>query len=365
MLKYLDEFKDKDIADKLAGRIRKLTPSDGKLIFMEVCGTHTMAIFRNGIKDLMPEEIKLSSGPGCPVCVTETSYIDKAVAISKLDDVIITTFGDMLHVPGSSSSLEDRKVEGAKVEVVYSAFDSLKIARQNSDKKVIFLAVGFETTSPTIAMTILKAREMKIKNFYVLCAHKLIPPAMKVLLEDKDIKIDGFICPAHVSTIIGAKSYEFIAKDYKKPCVVAGFEAIDILQGVMMLTQMKKEGRCEVQNQYKRIATYNGNEKAVDTVNEVFEVQDAEWRGLGTIPASGLKVREKFREFDAEKMLKFSVEETREEKGCLCGEILKGKKEPVDCPSFASRCTPVSPVGPCMVSTEGTCAAWYKYGRDK
>jgi len=362
-MKYLNEYSNlkiaRGLAQKIAETVRKYP---GKITLMEVCGTHTVAIFRSGIRQILPEKICLLSGPGCPVCVTPNDYLDKAIACTRRKDLIVVTFGDMLRVPGSSSSLEKERSRGGRIEVVYSAMDALEIARSNPDKKVIFLGVGFETTAPTLAATILTARERKINNFFVFSGHKLIPPAMKALVESKELHIDGFICPGHVSTIIGVKPYEFIARDHNLPCVIAGFEPLDILQAIYMLVQqIVNRKKAEVEIQYTRVVKPEGNPKALDLIREVFEVTESMWRGMGNIPESGLKIREKYSGFDAEPSIRIKAECSRENKKCICGEILRGVKIPTDCPLFRTACTPQNPIGPCMVSSEGTCAAHYKY----
>lgn len=356
-MKYLDEFYDRKICKVLSGEILK--ESTGKnFTFMEVCGTHTMSIFRNGIKGLLPENIKLVSGPGCPVCVTPNAQIDRTVEFARLDKTCVVTFGDMMKVPGSSSSLEQERAQGFDVRVVYSVSDALKIAEQNPDKRVVFLGIGFETTVPTVAASLKDAKSKNLKNYFVLSCHKLIPPAIKAILDSGEVKIDGFLLPGHVSTIIGRKTYGFIAEDYGISCAVAGFEPVDILQAILCLVKQKTP---QVENCYKRAVKEDGNPVAKDLIDEVFAVCDSEWRGLGIIPDSGLKIREGFSEFDAEKNIEVEVEPTKENPACLCGEILRGIKIPSDCKLFGKECVPENPVGPCMVSSEGTCAAWYKY----
>ena len=328
---------------------------------MEVCGTHTVTILRNGIKQLLAKETNLISGPGCPVCVTSNQDLDKAIAIARLQGTILATFGDMLKVPGTSSSLEKERAEGRDIRVVYSAMDAVKIAKKNPNKKVVLLAIGFETTAPTIASAILEAYKEGLENFLIFCVHKLIPPAMKALLDMGEINMDGFICPGHVSAIIGSKPYQFIAQDYRLPCVITGFEPLDVLQAIYMLFLQRVEGRCEVEIQYSRAVPEDGNPTALELIEEVFEVCDASWRSLGVIPDSGLRLRERYGVFDALENLEPQVRDSREPPGCMCGEILRGIKEPFECKLFAQGCNPENPVGPCMVSSEGTCAAYYKY----
>ena len=327
---------------------------------MEVCGTHTVNIFRNGIKKMLPTNINLISGPGCPVCVTPIRYIDEIIALSRESDFIITTFGDMIKVPGSTSTLEKEKANGSDIRVVYSTLDALEVARNNPSKKIVFMGVGFETTSPTIASAVLKAQKDEINNFTVLSVAKIIPPAMKALLEGKEVNIDGFICPGHVSAIIGSQPYNFITTQYKVPCVICGFEPLDILQSIYMLVKQIEDGRAEVEIQYKRAVKPEGNKIALDKINEVFGVVDSDWRGIGNIPLSGLEIKDKYGEFSARKF-EVEIEETKEPKGCRCGEVLRGVIIPPECSLFRKICTPENPQGACMVSTEGTCAAYYKY----
>lgn len=363
-MKYLNEFRNKEIVDKLARRINDLMADiDRDITLMEVCGTHTMVIFRYGIKDLLPPRLHLLSGPGCPVCVTSNEYLDKAIAYASQDGVIIATFGDMVKVPGSKSNLAKEKSEGAQIRVVYSSLEALKIARENPEKKVIFLGIGFETTAPTVASSILIASQEKLPNYFVLSNHKIIPPAMRALVEDGQIKIDGFICPGHVSAITGSKIYEFISRDYGIPCVVAGFEPIDVLQSISLILSQIKSGQAKVENEYKRAVTREGNLKAQSLMEEVFDLDTSNWRGIGEIEQSGLKIRGKYRDFDVEKRFPISIEEPHENPECICGAILKGLKTPLDCSLFKKVCHPTHPVGACMVSAEGTCAAYYKYGK--
>jgi hydrogenase expression/formation protein HypD len=360
-VKHLDEYRNPELARKIISSIR--AESDREVRLMEVCGTHTVAIFRSGIKNILPDNISLISGPGCPVCVTPNQEIDTAIEIAKSDDVILTTFGDMIRVPGSFSSLEKERANGADIRVIYSSLDALNIARQNPDKKVVLLGIGFETTSPTIAGAILSAKN--VNNFFVLSSHKLIPPAMKMLLEAGEVKIDGFICPGHVSTIIGSKAYEFIPQEYSVPCVVAGFEPLDILQSILMLIRQIKDGNPRVKIGYKRAVRPEGNTTALNILDEVFEVYDSRWRGLGIVPLSGLAIRNKYSHYDAKKVFDVKVESENEPKDCLCGEVLRGIKIPLECNFFAKSCTPDNPIGPCMVSSEGTCSAYFKYGSDR
>lgn len=363
-MNYQDEFRDKAIVLGLAARIRELVAGRTEpMTFMEVCGTHTMAIYQYGLRSLLPPQVRLISGPGCPVCVTPNDYVDRAVALCRLPGVIVATFGDMVRVPGSSSSLLEERAKGADIRIVYSPLDAVALAARNPDKKVVFLGVGFETTAPAIGGSILAAKKQGLGNYYVLAAHKTIPIPMEVLSSDPELKIDGYLCPAHVSVVIGANAYRFLAEERGVPCVVTGFEPVDVMQGVEMLARQVVEGASRVEIQYSRVVKWEGNRKAQEVIAEVLTPFDAPWRGIGVIPGSGLRIADAYAEFDAEKAIPVEVEETREHAGCLCGEILKGKVNPFDCPLFAKACTPESPVGACMVSSEGTCAAAYKYGR--
>lgn len=362
-MKYVDEYRNLKLANKLSRRIRGLVEGDSRNYnFMEVCGTHTNTFFRFGLKKLLPDSLQLISGPGCPVCVTDTSYINNSISLAGLKGVIITTFGDMMRVPGSSSSLYREKAKGRDIRIVYSSLDALKIAENNALKKVIFLAVGFETTAPTIGMAILEAKKRDIKNFYIYSAHKLIPPAIKTLLSAPNVFIDGFILPAHVSTVIGARAYDFLKK-FSIPCVIAGFEPLDMLQGVAMLLNQLKSGRPKIEIQYNRAVKREGNRKAQDVLKKVFAVSDVTWRGLGNIPRSGLKLRREFRNFDAEVIfgIKNAKSCLKDEKDCICGKILQGRNMPGDCKLFGRVCIPENPKGPCMVSSEGSCSIYYKY----
>ena len=357
-LKYIDEYRNKEIAQNILWQIKNI--SQKKINLMEVCGSHTVSIFRNGIRKILPPNINLISGPGCPVCVTPIQYIDEIIAFSRKDNFIITTFGDMIRVPGSNSTLEKEKANGSDIRIVYSTLDALKIAYDNPFKNVVFMGVGFETTSPTIASVILKAKEEKINNFSVLCVAKIMPPAMKSLLDAEEVNIDGFICPGHVSAIIGSKPYSFIASQYNIPCVISGFEPLDILQTIFMLVKQIEKNKAKVEIQYKRIVKPEGNKIALEKINRVFKIVDSEWRGMGKIPLSGLEIRDKYEQFNARKF-SISVERPKEISGCRCGEVLRGIIIPPECPLFGKICTPEDPKGACMVSSEGTCAAYYKY----
>ncbi|MEA2175730.1 MAG: hydrogenase expression/formation protein HypD [Blastocatellia bacterium] len=361
-MKFIDEYRRGDIARKLAAQIAHLTTSPLKI--MEVCGGHTHAIFKYGIEDLLPENITMIHGPGCPVCVIPLGRVDDAISIAEQPGVIFTTFGDAMRVPGSKTSLLDAKASGADVRMVYSPLDALKIAKKYPERQVVFLALGFETTAPSTALTVLQAAKEGLENFSIFCNHITIVPALKALLDSPDLQLDGFLGPGHVSTVIGTKPYEFVPREYGKPVVVAGFEPLDVLQSVYMIVQQIVEGRAEVVNQYARCVNRDGNLRALRSLFEVFEPRDYfEWRGLGSIAHSGMKLSAKYAAFDAE--LKFNVPGLRiaDPKACQCGEILKGVKRPWECKVFGTACTPETPIGSCMVSSEGACAAYYNFGR--
>ena len=328
---------------------------------MEVCGTHTMVAFRTGLRQLLPAHVRLLSGPGCPVCVTDASYIDAAIALSQRPDVIVATFGDLIRVPGSHSSLDRERAAGANVRVVYSPSDALVLAREHPSRQIVFLGVGFETTAPTVAWAIYRAARDGVKNFSVLCAHKTMPGAMDALLRDRQVRIDGFLCPGHVSVITGAAMYRFICEMYGIPCVVSGFEAWDIMKSIQMLLAQLAEGRAQVEIEYSRSVSDQGNVAAQRLMAEVFEQCDANWRGIGTITGSGLAIRQAYERHDAVKALGVKFGESHIHPACRCGDILRGVMAPVGCELFGRGCTPSHPIGPCMVSGEGTCAAYYKY----
>ena len=359
-MKYLDEFKNSKLGKKLAQKIRN-DSKDIKLNFMEVCGTHTVAIARAGIKSIIGDNINLVSGPGCPVCVTPADYVEKAIYLSGFDDVIITTFGDMLRVPGNSTSLLKEKAQGRDIRILYSPFDALEIAEKNPGKKIVFLGIGFETTSPTIAMTVIEAKKRKLKNFFVLTAFKIIPNALEFLADDKELELNGLICPGHLSVITGYELYQFLPEKYHIPCVVSGFEPLDILQTISMLVNQNIKKEYKVENEYSRLVTRYGNKKALDSLKEVFVECESNWRGVGTVPGSGLKLNKKYSMFDAEKKFDIKIPDIQENKGCICGLILRGRKKPTDCPLYKTSCNPTNPIGACMVSSEGTCAAYYRY----
>jgi len=357
-IEVFDAFRDRRTVENLASEIRKKSKKD--IVLMEVCGGHTMSIQKFGLPALLPETVTLKSGPGCPVCVTSQSYINRAIAYCRLEDVILTTYGDLIRVPGSSSSLEKERALGRDVRIVYSSLDALQIAKENPDKRIVFLGVGFETTAPTTAATIIRAAAAKINNFFVYSAHKVMPPVMGKLV-DEGVRINGYIAPGHVSTITGSRIYNDIADKYGLCCVVSGFEPVDILNSVLMLVNQYEAGEPKVEIEYKRAVLPEGNIKAQGLLYEVFEYRDDWWRGLDVIPQSGLGIKDKYAGFDSERQIEVEVEETRENPGCICGEILKGLKNPRQCKLFARGCDPSNPVGACMVSHEGACHAYYRY----
>ena len=354
------------LAGELVAEIGRLAEQAGRhLRFMEVCGTHTVSIFRAGLRQMLPENVELVSGPGCPVCVTPDEYMDKAMAYARREDVIITTFGDMLKVPGTESSLGEVKARGADIRIVYSPLDSLQVAKENPDKKVIFLAVGFETTAPTAAATVLAAEQAGLKNLFMLSAHKLVPPALRLLIDDPEVLVDGFILPGHVSVVTGTEPFRFLETEYHIPGVVTGFEPLQILRSLYRLTKQVAAGEAKVENEYGSVVKEGGNPTSIAITNKVYEPVAAKWRGIGEIPASGLKMREAYKAYDIEEVLPLPPTELPQAKktACRCGEVLKGMVNPPECPLFGKACIPTHAIGPCMVSVEGVCAAWYKYGK--
>lgn len=359
-MRFVEEYRDSEIARKLARRIAIRSTRPVRL--MEFCGGHTHAILRYGIRQMVPRTVETRSGPGCPVCVTATSDLDKSIAIARLPNVIVTTFGDMMRVPGSYSSLQQAKAEGADIRIVYSTLDAIEIARANPQKSVVFIGIGFETTAPTIAAAILKAQQERIGNFSVLSLNKLTPPVMRALLDSSEVRLDGIICPGHVSVIIGSEPYQFIPRDYGVACVISGFEPLDILLCIEKLVEQIEKGTPKVEIAYTRGVKPEGNRKARQLMEEVFEIGEANWRGLGVVAKSGLKIKREYQHFDAEKIFAVELEPPKEPKGCRCGDIIRGASTPPECKLFKKVCTPESPVGPCMVSSEGACAAYYLYG---
>jgi len=368
-MRYVDEFRDPQTAQALVEDIKRISAQvyaqrQQPVKLMEICGGHTHSIFKYGLEELLPDTVELVHGPGCPVCIMPKGRLDDAIALAHEPNVIFATFGDVLRVPGSKQSLLQAKAAGADIRMVYSPLDSLTLARENPDKEVIFFGIGFETTAPSTALTVLQAEAEGLKNFSLFCNHVLVVPAMEALLDNPDLQLDGFIGPGHVSMVIGSEPYQVIADRYHKPLVVAGFEPLDILQATWMVLKQLAEGRCEVENQYTRLVQPGGNAVALDAIHRVFEVREQfEWRGLGAIPKSGLKMRSPYAHFDAEARFSVPGRTVPDHKSCRCGEILKGVEKPWDCKVFGTACTPDHPIGSCMVSSEGACAAYYKYGR--
>jgi len=362
-MKFVDEYRDATLIQSLAVEIERLSQG-GRFKFMEVCGGHTHTIYKHGIEDILPRNIELVHGPGCPVCVLPMGRVDDAIAIARTSGVLFTTFGDMMRVPGSQGSLLDARAECADVRFVYSPLDALKLARQHPDRQVVFFAIGFETTAPSTAVTLLRAQTEGIKNFSIFCNHVTIIPAIKAILDSPGLCLDGFIGPGHVSMIIGLRPYNFIARNHSKPIVISGFEPLDIVQSAYMLMKQINEGRAEVENQYARVVRPEGNVRALQAMARTMELRPFfEWRGMGFITHSALKLRPEFAEWDAEQ--RFSVPGLRvaDPKACQCGEVLKGVIKPWQCKVFGTACTPETPIGTCMVSSEGACAAYYNYGR--
>ena len=361
-MRFIKEFRNPKISKMIINEISILSHDINRRInIMEVCGGHTYSIFRFGINKVLPENINLISGPGCPVCVTNQDFIDEAIEYSKLENVIIVTFGDIVRVPGSYSSLNKEKSSGAKVEICYSPMEALEIAKNNPAKEIVFIGIGFETTAPLTASIILSAKENNIHNFSVLSSHKTMPNALNTLLDSDKVQVDGLICPGHVTAITGFSIYDYIVNNLKIPSVVSGFEPNDILQTIMMLLRQIKDEKSVVENQYIRGVKKEGNIKAQQIINEVFVPSDSEWRGIGKIPLSGLEISENFQLYNARKKNPVNIPETRIVKGCICGEIMQGIKKPTDCKLFAKQCTPQNPQGACMVSSEGGCGTYYKF----
>jgi hydrogenase expression/formation protein HypD len=360
-MKHLDEYRDPQLVARLAGAIRECVTRPWTL--MEVCGGQTHNIMRSGLEAMLPDKVSLVHGPGCPVCVTPIELIDKAIAIAAQPQVIFTSFGDMLRVPGSHKSLSDAKAEGADVRMVYSPLDAVKIAIANPSRPVVFFAVGFETTAPANAMAVWQAARQGVENFSILVAHVLVPPAMEAILSSPNCRIQGFLAPGHVCTITGFRDYEAVAAKYHVPIVVTGFEPVDILEGILMCVRQLESGRVEVENQYGRVVCREGNAPAQQTVAEVFEVSERTWRGIGEIPSSGLRLRKDYARFDAEQRFNIDIGHVSEPPECISGLVLQGVKKPFDCPAFGRTCTPDHPLGAPMVSSEGACAAYYLYAK--
>ncbi len=363
-MRYVDEFRNADLARAVAANIAAIADPDRHYKIMEVCGGHTHTIYRHGIKDLLPSNVELVHGPGCPVCVLPMGRVDDGIAIAERPEVIFTCFGDMLRVPGSQGNLMEVKARGADIRLVYSPLDALRIARENPNREVVFYAIGFETTAPSTALTLQRARRDRVSNFSVFCNHVTIVPPIRSLLNSPDLRLDAFIGPGHVSTVIGCRPYEFLPKDYGKPVVVAGFEPLDILQSIHLLLRQIAEGRCEVENQYGRVVPWEGNLPALRSLAEVFEVRPYfEWRGLGFIAQSALRISPAYADFDAERRYEVQAVRVADPKACQCGEVLKGVLKPAECKVFGTACTPEHPLGALMVSSEGACAAYHQFGR--
>lgn len=360
-MRYVDEYRSGEIA---AGLVREITKAATRpWVIMEICGGQTHSIVRHGLDRLLPERIELVHGPGCPVCVTPLDIIDQAHAIAARPEVIFTSFGDMLRVPGSHTDLLRLKSEGADVRIVYSPLDALNLARQNPDREVVFFAIGFETTAPANAMAVSQAHAEALANFSVLVSHVTVPPAITALLESPENRVEGFLAPGHVCTVVGVEAYEYLAERFGVPMVITGFEPADILEGILLAVRQLEEGRAEMENQYSRVVAREGNAPAIQLVNKVFEACDRNWRGLGAIPKSGLALRPPYIGFDAASRFNTGFITTREPEQCISGEILRGLKKPLDCPAFGTECTPQVPLGATMVSSEGACAAYFAYGR--
>ncbi len=358
-MKYIQEFRDSELVKILRKKIAEITTKNWTI--MEICGGQTHSIMKYNIEELLPERITLIHGPGCPVCVTPIEKIDKAIHIARQKNVILTTFGDMMRVPGSKDDLLSAKAGGADVRMVYSPLDAVKIAEENPDKNVVFFAVGFETTAPANAAAVLEAKRKKLKNFSILASHVLVPPAIKTLLSDENSKIDGFLAAGHVCTVMGYTEYEPLVKEFNIPIVVTGFEPVDIMQGVYMVVKQLEEGRAELENQYKRVVSKNGNMAAKNVTFTVYEIADMKWRGMGILPQSGYKISDLFSEYDAEKIFEIENINVDEPESCIAGLILQGKKKPTECSEFGKNCTPEHPLGAPMVSSEGACAAYFHY----
>jgi hydrogenase expression/formation protein HypD len=360
-MKYIDEYRDTGSSEKLIKEIHRVVTRPWTI--MEICGGQTHTIVKSGIDELLPSNLSLVHGPGCPVCVTPLELIDKAVAIALLPDIIFTSFGDMLRVPGSEKDLLTVKAAGGDVRIVYSPLDALKLARQNPEKKIVFFAVGFETTAPANAMSVWQAKQLGLKNFFILCSHVLVPPAMEAILSSPVNRVQGFLAAGHVCTVMGYEEYIPLASQYRVPIVITGFEPVDILQGIMMTVKQLEEGHAEVENQYARAVSRKGNRSAQDFMHKVFTVSDRQWRGIGTIPRSGYRISDEFAAFDAENEFDVTAIQTQESLLCIAGQVMQGFKKPRDCSAFGIQCTPEHPLGAPMVSSEGACAAYFHYGK--
>jgi hydrogenase expression/formation protein HypD len=363
-MRFVDEYRDPDLARVLSAQVAALAEPGRHYKIMEVCGGHTHAIYRYGVHDLLPETVELVHGPGCPVCVIPMGRVDDGIAVAEQPGVILTCFGDMMRVPGGRGSFLEANARGTDIRMVYSPLDALRIARENPERQVVFYAIGFETTAPSTALTILRAESEGITNFSVFCNHVTIIPAIKAILDSPDLRLDAFIGPGHVSTVIGCRPYEFIAREHGKPVVCAGFEPLDVLHSVQMIMKQLAEGRSEVENQYGRVVRWDGNPLALRALSQVFELRPFfEWRGLGSIPQSALRLTDAYARFDAEQRFELPGVRVADPKACQCGEVLKGVLKPWECKVFGTACTPETPIGTCMVSSEGACAAYYNFGR--
>jgi hydrogenase expression/formation protein HypD len=363
-MRFVDEFRDAEFGRVLAGEILGAVEPGRHYKLMEVCGGHTHSIYKYGVDDLLPENVELVHGPGCPVCVIPMGRVDDGIALAEQPGVIFTCFGDMMRVPGSHGTLLEAKARGADIRMVYSPLDALRIAKSEPDRQVVFFAIGFETTAPSTALTLKRARAEGVTNFSCMCNHVTIVPPLRALLDSPDLRLDGFIGPGHVSTVVGARPFEFIPDDYGKPVVISGFEPVDILQSVLMILCQLRAGECRVENQYKRVVPYEGNLRALEVMSEVFALRPHfEWRGLGFISQSGLRLSDAYADLDAERRFAVPGVRVADPKACQCGEVLKGVIKPYECKVFGSACTPERPIGTCMVSSEGACAAYYNYGR--
>lgn len=358
-MKYLSEYRDPELVQQYLKEIHRITIKPWTL--MEICGGQTHSLVKNGILEMLPDKITMVHGPGCPVCVTSISVIDEAIWLAEQSNVIFTSFGDMLRVPGSKKSLLEAKAEGADVRILYSPIEALQIAKQNPDKEVVFFAVGFETTAPANALSVVQADKMGIKNYSILASHVLVPPAMEAILSDKENRIDGFLAAGHVCTIMGIDEYYPIAEKYKTPIVITGFEPVDLLQGILMTVQQLEKGEYKVENQYARTVFEEGNRLAKETILKVFDVNDRTWRGIGSIPHSGYEVNDRYKNYNARVKFSIDIELAEENKDCISGDIMKGLKKPFQCPNFGKKCKPEHPLGAPMVSSEGACAAYYHY----
>jgi len=365
-VRFVDEFRSGRLAKGVAAEIAALVEPGVPVRIMEVCGGHTHTIYRHGLQQLVPPEIEFLHGPGCPVCVIPMGRVDDAIWLAEQPEVLLATFGDMMRVPGRRGSLLEARARGADVRMVYSPLDALELARRNPDRRVVFLAIGFETTAPATAVTLLRCRQEGIRNFSVFCNHVTIAPPLRAILDTPGIQIDAFIAPGHVSTVVGSRPYEFIAREYGRPVVVTAFEPVDILHAAAMILRQLRDGRCEVENQYTRVVRPEGNVRAVEAIDETMELRETfEWRGLGWIERGGLRLRPAFAEWDAEALFELPAARPDDRKACRCGEVLVGAIRPWDCKVFGTACTPERPLGACMVSSEGACAAAYQYGRPR